>query len=594
MLVPSSRPKAHARIAQLAGEQDWPQALSFARAVLRKWPDEAAALELAAMAASHLGQAAEAARHYQRLYALHPEAHGLLMPLGRALADAGKLAEAIKVFRQRLHYAPDDLAALVGLGQVLAMSDLAQDSAEIWREVLRRAPELPEAWSGLGIVSEQLGDFEQAESALMRALALNAGLIGAASRLSSVLLHKKDYASALHWALHALEREPDFAEARLHAGVALFELEQWPQAEACLRPLAAAQDSPLALAAAFNLGSICAVCQREEEAEAWLSEVIERAPAHAVAKMSRGMMRLTRGRLAEGWADFEARLAAEAGQFRTSHSASLPLWQGEDLAGARLLVATEQGYGDLLQFGRFVARLRALSCARIGLLCRPPLARLMATLDGPDELVVDEANNPTGDWDYYLPVMSLPHRLGLHRLEDLQRPPYLHADPTAAAIWRSRWAGRAVGLVWRGDAAHRNDRARSMAGPAEFSPLAALTSVRWVNLQKDATAPETAAFAAMFRDSLNPAAELSDFADTAALVSALDLVITVDTAVAHLAGALGRPAWVLLPWIGCDWRWLRDRADSPWYDSVRLYRQPREGDWASVIAAVKRDLAALG
>ena len=594
MLVPSSRPKAHARIAQLAGEQDWPQALSFARAVLRKWPDEAAALELAAMAASHLGQAAEAARHYQRLYALHPEAHGLLMPLGRALADAGKLAEAIKVFRQRLHYAPDDLAALVGLGQVLAMSDLAQDSAEIWREVLRRAPELPEAWSGLGIVSEQLGDFEQAESALMRALALNAGLIGAASRLSSVLLHKKDYASALHWALHALEREPDFAEARLHAGVALFELEQWPQAEACLRPLAAAQDSPLALAAAFNLGSICAVCQREEEAEAWLSEVIERAPAHAVAKMSRGMMRLTRGRLAEGWADFEARLAAEAGQFRTSHSASLPLWQGEDLAGARLLVATEQGYGDLLQFGRFVARLRALSCARIGLLCRPPLARLMATLDGPDELVVDEANNPTGDWDYYLPVMSLPHRLGLHRLEDLQRPPYLHADPTAAAIWRSRWAGRAVGLVWRGDAAHRNDRARSMAGPAEFSPLAALTSVRWVNLQKDATAPETAAFAAIFRDSLNPAAELSDFADTAALVSALDLVITVDTAVAHLAGALGRPCWVLLPWIGCDWRWLRDRADSPWYDSVRLYRQPREGDWASVIAAVKRDLAALG
>jgi hypothetical protein len=218
----------------------------------------------------------------------------------------------------------------------------------------------------------------------------------------------------------------------------------------------------------------------------------------------------------------------------------------------------------------------------------------MANLDGPDALVVDEANNPTGDWDYYLPVMSLPHRLGLHRLEDLQSPPYLHADPTSVAAWRGRWSGRAVGLVWQGDAAHRNDRARSMAGPAEFLPLAELTGLRWVNLQKEAAAPEVAAFAAIFRDSLNPAAELTDFADTAALVCALDLVITVDTAVAHLAGALGRPCWVLLPWLGCDWRWLKDRDDSPWYDSVRLYRQPKEGDWASVIAAVKRDLAALG
>jgi ADP-heptose:LPS heptosyltransferase len=151
-----------------------------------------------------------------------------------------------------------------------------------------------------------------------------------------------------------------------------------------------------------------------------------------------------------------------------------------------------------------------------------------------------------------------------------------------------------IGLVWRGNPNHANDRHRSLPDLNTLAPLAALAGVQWVNLQINATPSELEAAAQLGLPLMDPSAALNDFADTAALVTALDLVITVDTAVAHLAGALGRPCWVLLPWIGCDWRWLRDRADSPWYDSVRLYRQPREGDWASVIAAVKRDLAALG
>jgi hypothetical protein len=225
----------------------------------------------------------------------------------------------------------------------------------------------------------------------------------------------------------------------------------------------------------------------------------------------------------------------------------------------------------------------------VGLVARQALLRLLPSLAGIDALIPLADLQQAGDWDYWVPMMSLPLRLGVD-LAQVGSPPYLTPPSDAVARWRSALRRPSIGLVWRGNPNHANDRHRSLPDLNTLAPLAALSGVQWVNLQINATPSELAAAAQLGLPLFDPAAELSDFADTAALVSALDLVITVDTAVAHLAGALGRPAWVLLPFVGCDWRWLRDRADSPWYDSLRLYRQPQEGDWASVIAAVTRDI----
>jgi tetratricopeptide (TPR) repeat protein len=447
---------------------------------------------------------------------------------------------------------------------------------------------LAQAWLNLGVVLHAELDFEGALTALTRAWALWPNSPQVASNLSAALLGLKRADEALQLARFAVSAAPESDEAGLNLGCALRDLGQIAAAEAEYERVVA-MATRLAPRAALNLAALCGERQRGADAVRWLEFMLRLEPNAADGALALGVEYLAQGEMLAGWPLYEHRLNAASGQKLLDVPASLPLWSGESLAGKRVLVVPEQGFGDELQFCRFVPRLRALGASTVGLVARQALLRLLPSLAGIDALIPLADLQQAGDWDYWVPMMSLPLRLGVD-LAQVGSPPYLSPPSDAAARWRSALQRPSIGLVWRGNPNHANDRHRSLPDLNTLAPLAALAGVQWVNLQINATPSELEAAAQPGLPLMDPSAALNDFADTAALVSALDLVITVDTAVAHLAGALGRPCWVLLPWIGCDWRWLRDRADSPWYDSARLYRQPHEGDWASVIEAVTRDL----
>ncbi len=297
------------------------------------------------------------------------------------------------------------------------------------------------------------------------------------------------------------------------------------------------------------------------------------------ASYGMGRCLLALGDWKDGW------LAHERRWFRPHHMAwrrdtGAPLWLGESLTGKSIAIVAERGFGDVIQFFRFVESVR-LMAASVSLVLPRALQRLLTPA---------EAEGPAGPFDYHCPLLSLPHRLGTTPLTVPGTQGYLRADPALAAPWRQRLGPATrprIGLVWRGDPAHGNDHNRSMP-LAQLARLLDIADAEFVSLQQvmpDADQPAHAAWPQLAFHG----PQLHDFAETAALCDAMDLVISVDTSVAHLAGALGKPVWILLPAIA-EWRWMQDREDSPWYARARLFRQTRQGDWDGVVSRVRESL----
>ena len=348
---------------------------------------------------------------------------------------------------------------------------------------------------------------------------------------------------------------PRSAEARFNLGLSLLALERFGEAEAALR--SAVQLKPKAAFMQHRLGTLLQATGRWAEAVAHHLAALETDPELWRARLDLAHAYLGQGNFSRGWPLYEARRAAPGDE----HLAAPPLaneWQGEPLPGRRLLVWPEQGYGDQIQFARFLPELAARGAA-VTLVTPPPLTALFGGLG---VQVVERASRiELPQPDYWTFLLSSPHHLGV-RLETLSGAPYL----AAPADRRARWAGYArkgaVGVVWQG---------RATPNPHRSLP------------SRDLLAPLAAAGADLFDLQPEPGA---DFADLAAVMEQLDLIVTIDTAAAHLAGALGKPCWLLLPWFGADWRWMQGRDDSPWYASMRLFRQRAHGDWAGVIAEV--------
>jgi tetratricopeptide (TPR) repeat protein len=308
---------------------------------------------------------------------------------------------------------------------------------------------------------------------------------------------------------------------------------------------------------------------------------IDLQPDFAVAHWNQGIAYLLAGQMAEGWAQYEWRKRRFPAAFDAPPAG--PEWDGSPLAGRTLLVLAEQGFGDTIQLCRYLPPLVAEG-AQVVLECAPKLMGLLRCLPGVT-LTPPRAARPP--YDVWADQMSLPRLFGTTLETIPSAHPYLHADAGRSAAWAKRLpAGLRIGLVWAGNPAHSNDRRRSIP-VAALGPLFAAASGVFVSLQVG----PSAAIAPQFGLADNAAA-LPDFGETAALIAGLDLVITVDTAVAHLAGALGVPSWVMLPHAP-DWRWLLHRDDSPWYPSLRLFRQDRPGDWPGVIARVAKALRAV-
>lgn len=498
----------------------------------------------------------------------------------------------------------------------------AGDAESFWRRALEATPHNAQVHNNLAALFKQLGRLDEAEAACRAALALRPDYAEAHNSLGSLLYDLKRLPEAEAACRQALALNPRHVEAHYNLGVVLQGLERLNEAEAAyrmalqLRPAHAATYSNLGntlsdlgrlpeAEAAFrqalaldpnlteaysNLGIVLKDLGRVAEAEAAYRAALRLDPSYCDARFNLAGLLLSEGRFAEGWPLYEARYDARLSR-RTSFPPSLacPQWQGEPIAGKRLLVWHEQGYGDVIQFARYLPVLKAQTGAHILVGCAQQLRPLFEQHPAVDAVIDDEAALPALHPDFWMLMMSAPLRTAAAH-PGIPDAAWLTPDPRRADYWRTRLAplaGRKIGLVWKGSAAHRNDANRSLPSLDTLAPLWDIPGVSFVSLQKGQGEDEAIA-CARHRPLLHVGEALQDFADSAAVIAQLDLVICVDTAAAHLAGALGKPCWVLLPAISTDWRWMNAGDTSPWYpDTLRLFRQTRAGDWGSVVARVR-------
>jgi Flp pilus assembly protein TadD len=457
------------------------------------------------------------------------------------------------------------------------------------------APNLPaDDPDALNNLANRLKDeqhFEQAESLYRQALALRPEFPQALNNLGNLLRNQGELAAASDLLQRASDIWPEQPDIRNNLAVALHDSQRFDEAEAHFRTIL--EGNPTHLQALNNLGNLLKDLRRPQEAMVAYRRVLALAPEHADARWNLGLLHLQRGDYRHGWALYEARHDPRR-QVREVFPPvvnSAP-WRGEMLNGKHLLVWHEQGIGDEIQFARFIPDLRdRFAAERITLVCKPPLTRLLRTLSGVDQVLPLGATLP--GHDLWVLSGSLPGRFGCTLATLPGRLPYLQAIPADCAKWRQRLPANGrlrVGLVWAGSRWHKNDRNRSLPDLSLLAPLWQVEGIDFYSLQKsppDDSATFQASAPPPGQPLIHLGAETADFADSAALLGELDLLISVDTAIVHLAGALGRPCWVLLPWQGCDWRWLENGSDTPWYPgSLRLFRQAAEGGWAPLIGQV--------
>jgi tetratricopeptide (TPR) repeat protein len=509
--------------------------------VLAALPDHAPSLHLLGVVAFQIGQTAAAINLMAAAIAIDDTVAAYHNDIGEVYRTAGRLDEAAAHYGHTLHLDPEHAGAMNNLGIVLQNVGRIDEAIELYRRAIAVQADFAQAHMNLGAALVEAGRADEAAHELEAAHRLAPDDLMVSLNLANArqAQGRLDEAIGIYRAVLALK--PDYTEAQVNLGSAL-----------------KAQGRPAAALSCY-------------------AAAIAQAPELASAHWNDGVCRLLLGDFPRGWAGFAWRWRAGA---VPPHGLPGPEWDGSALDGQTLLVHAEQGLGDTIQFARFLKHLKARGAGEVILLCQAPLTRLLAGRDGVSRVVGPE--EPLPAWDLRVPLLDLPRLFGT-TLQTLDgATPYLTVDPARVERWRDRLGGR-IGLVWQGRRDHQNDRNRSLPA-ALLAPLLAVPGCRFVSLQQHADPGDVAGM-----EDLGDA--FGDLQDAAEAIAALDLVITVDTAIAHLAGALGKPVWILLP-LAPDWRWLLDRTDSPWYPTARLFRQPKAGDWPAVIAAVADALSA--
>jgi len=520
-----------------------------------------------------------------------PDYAGAYYNLGNALLGNKQLDEAVASYRHALEIQPDYAEVHCSLG--VALKELGEIDGAIasFQRALQFDPNLAEAHINLGNALKELGQLDMAVESYRKAIEIKPNLVEAHTNMGIALQELGLVDGALASYRQALEIRPDYAEIHNSLGLALEDLGKFKSAETSFRR--ALEIKPNYAEAHNNLGLVLQDLGQPESAETCFRRALEIKPDLAEANYNLSVMFLKLGRYAEGWPKYEARYHPNfKGRNVFLPDVTFPQWRGEPLTGKSLVIFPEQGFGDEIQFARYIPLLKAQGASRITLVCKPPLRALFETLPGADRVITQAEAASLPVHDYWTFPMSLP----LHFATTIETIPtglpYLGVPPERLKQWHNRIPakGLKVGLVWKGNALHSNDVNRSLPGISILAPLLSVPGVIFISLQKgqgeeEATAPPTE------QPIMHMGSDIQDFADTAAIVAQLDLVICVDTAIAHMAGALKKPCWVLLPASGTDWRWLHKRFDSPWYpDVMRLFRQKKTSDWSATISDVAKNL----
>lgn len=500
------------------------------------------------------GRLQEACQAFEKATLLAPEAADLWRHFASTLADLNRPDEALQSFQRVLQLSPRDRDACYNCGSLLLLKGRLEEAVARFNSCVEWEPRHWPTLQKRALALYGLGRFDEALADIERAHELAPSEADICNNAGAILQRVGRYEEALRWFNRALERQPDYPSASTNKAVALTNL------------------------------------HRFAEALSVYDDVLARHPALAEPGWGKALLQLLLGNFADGWAGREVRYNHPSLQIAKFAFAE-PIWLGkEPVDGKTILVHVDEGLGDVLQFVRYVPMVAARG-ARVILVVQGALCPLLSELDGVSQCL-PLGSDPLPPFDMYCPLSSLPLAFGTTLDSIPQATPYL---PAAAKSRRQAWETRLgphdklrVGLVWSGNPEHKNDHNRSMS-------LHTLSSIldldaTFVSLQKDPRRDDRITL--LGTRILDFTADLTDFTETSALISCLDLAITVDTSVAHLAGALGCPTWILLPFTP-DFRWLLDRDDSPWYPTVRLFRQNETRDFSPVVARVRNELAAM-
>ena len=545
-------------------------------------PDAANRLGTTLVAQGHLAPAAAA---FTRATELRPTEAAFHANLGAIRLSMGDLASAEKSLQKAIALDPNCGAAHLNICRLFLDHGQVDQAVVAGQHAVRCNPQSADAHFNFGVALQTAGRLDLAAEQYTHALRLNPKFGDAAINLASIVQSTGQIDRAIELGLLARDLRPDHPDVHYNLGHALSAADQYERAIDCFRR--AIELRPTHAPAYNNIAYARRALGQYDLALPPCRMSLALDPNDPAAHNNMCHLLLVRGEFAQGWREYEWRWKVP--EFRSpTRTFTVPRWQGQppqNPGQSTLLLHAEQGFGDTLQFLRLLGHAPALRGWRTVLECQAPLYPLLASNHLADQtLEYRGPGAPDVPFDAHIPLGSLPLVTGCIDPRDFPplTKPYIAADPQLAAKWRPLLGDGPelrVGLVWAGNTSHPNDRHRSMPLRA-LSPLGR-PGVRFFSLQLGAAARQLSDTSVQL-DIVDAAPDLHDFADTAALLDGLDLLITVDTAVAHLAGAMGKPVWIMLPFVP-DWRWMLDRTDSPWYSSARLFRQTRAGHWSDPV-----------
>ncbi|GAB6141370.1 tetratricopeptide repeat protein [Methylosoma difficile] len=511
---------------------------------------------------------------------------GSLLQSGLAHQQEGRLSEAEAIYRHVLLVEPAHPDALHLLGLLAHQVKNYPLAIRLISMAMVIQPNNPFLYNNLGIAFKEQDKVDEARDNYQKAIALKSNYAQAYNNLAALQKEQGDLEGAIGNFKKALAFEPDYVEAHSNLGSCYNDLGNlFLAAESHQRAIAI---NPEYAPAYNNLGRVYEAAGELDKAIACYRNAIALKPDYVDLQHTLALLLLKFGEFQEGWRHYESRYHPDR-KNRNTVPPNVPFkqWQGELLFGKSILIWPEQGFGDEVQFCRYAQVLKNRGAAQVTLVCKKPLKPLFETLPGVDQLLSADSV-AVKHHDFWVFLLSIPLYCQTTLDSIPVYPHYLSALPERIEFWKPKLpkASLRVGLVWKGARLHKNDLNRSLAHLKMLSPLFDIPNIAFVSLQKGQGEDE-----ALGMPLTHLGSAIQDFADTAAIIAQLDLVICVDTVAAHLAGALGKPVWVLLPF-AADWRWLLNRVDSPWYPSLKLFRQNQPGEWADVLVSVRSHLEA--
>lgn len=585
-------PVGISRAADLYFSGRYAEALLISESLLSAQPSSVELLNLAAFCSLMLSREDDAENYWLGAIKINPGYAACHQNLGCLFERRQRLPEAEEFFRRAIVLRHDYRDAYHSLVALLHKQQRLVEAEVLLQRWIEQSPNDAQANYNLGVVLHGQNRLSEAESSYRRAINLCANHSDAYGNLGNILMAKNCLQDAEDAYKKAILLNRDNVVAHYNLGLLFQEAQRLKEAEDAY--LCAIHLCPEYAKAYNNLGSLYGQQKRMHDAEMALQRAISLSPGYVEPIWNLGLLYLSLGRYSDAWPLYESRKDPNrVDRTIVVPDFAWPEWCGESLNGRSILVVGEQGFGDEIQFARYLPLLKARGVRHITLACRPELHGLLRDVQGVDIVLRRDEVLSATPHDYWVFLLSLPGRFETTLTSIPAHLPYLMADAGCVQRWQKRMptAGIRVGLLWKGSAIHKNDANRSLPNLGALAPLWQVPGVQFISLQKG-QAEDEAKNAPLHQPITHLGSDIDDFSDSAAIVAQLDLIICVDTSAAHLAGALNKICWVLLPNRNTDWRWLQERSDSPWYPNVvRLFRQKEGEGWAPVIEDVVTALA---